>query len=383
MSAAPPLTLPLNLPLNLNQIEAGLRSHLQTRQLYTEKDTLSLLAHGEANAIFRLSSDRLVRVAVNTPNQRFQGDFSRVTAFEEEILRYLKGSKIGHRLLDVQLTAGQDFPYTYLVTNYIAGEPLNYGRQHLQLCANTLARLHRLPLRSGYENPAARLVPPLHRVSRPLTLFFEEAQSYAQPYFDFPQADAEIVAMLKSVLLKARSRLSAEKLLIDYPYECLVHSDHTYDNWVVDDQQSEAQAFLIDWEWAEVGSPAGDLGHFLSPITICRRQGYQMPAKDKQFFLEAYYSALENTELAQKIKMHFAAFGAFPALRSLCWTAGYWVTARRWYADSSAEGATENAAESAAENNSAAERIARQQSSQQAFPQMWAEVMALLEKPLP
>lgn len=365
----------LNLPLNLKQLKEGLRSHLHTRQLYTENDTLSLLAHGEANAIFRLSSDRLVRVAVNTPNQRFNGDFSRVTAFEGKILRYLSGSGISHRLIAEHLAADQDFPYTYLVTNYIAGEPLNYGRQHLQLCANTLARLHRLPLDPGYEDPAVALVPLLHRVTRPLTLFFEEAQSYAQPYFDFPQADAEIVEMLKLVLLKARSRLSAEDLLIDHPHECLVHSDHTYDNWVINDQQDDPQAFLIDWEWAEVGSPAGDLGHFLSPITVCRRQGYQMPAEDKQFFLEAYYSALENAELAQKIKLHFAAFGAFPALRSLCWTAGYWVTARRWYADLDARNASEN--------DSATERTARLQSSQQAFPNMWAEVMALLEEPLP
>ena len=365
--------------LNLSQLEEDLRSHLQANHRYTEGDALSLLAHGEANAIFRLNSDRLIRVAVNTPNQRFGGDFSQVTAFEGSILRYLEGTGegtgISHHLLEARLEPSEDFPYTYLVTNYIAGEPLNYGRQHLKLCANTLARLHRLPLLSGYEDPVARLVPPLQQVTHPLTLFFKEAQDYAQPYFDFPEANAEIVEMLKSVLLKAQSRLSAETLLTDYPHECLVHSDHTYDNWVVDGQQ----AFLIDWEWAEVGSPAGDLGHFLSPITICRRQGYRLPAEDKQFFLETYYSALGNAELAQTIKMHFAAFGAFPALRSLCWTAGYWVTARRWYADSAAE----NTAENNAEKNSAAERMNRLKASQQAFPQMWADVMALLEEPLP
>ena len=371
--------MPVATLLNLGQIEGDLRSHLQANQLYTAGDTLSLLAHGEANAIFRLSSNRLIRVAVNTPNQRFGGDFSQVTAFEGSILRYLKGAGISHQLLEARLKPSEDFPYTYLVTNYIAGEPLNYGRQHLKLCANTLARLHRLPLRSGYENPVARLVPPLQQVTHPLTLFFKEAQDYAQPYFDFPEADAEIVDMLKSVLVKARwrslsvgeSRLSAETLLANYPHECLVHSDHTYDNWVVDDQH----AFLIDWEWAEIGSPAGDLGHFLSPITIARRQGYQLPAEDRQFFLETYYSALENAELAQAIKMHFAAFGAFPALRSLCWTAGYWITARRWYADS--------AAENTSEKNSAVERMDRLKASQQAFPKMWAEVMALLEEPLP
>ncbi len=367
--------MPAATVLNLSQLEGDLRSHLQANHLYTEGDTLSLLAHGEANVIFRLNSDRLIRVAVNTPNQRFGGDFSRVTAFEGSILRYLEGTGISHHLLEARLEPSEEFPYTYLVTNYIVGKPLDYGRQHLKLCANTLARLHRLPLLSGYENPAARLVPPLQRVTRPLTLFFKEAQDYAQPYFDFPEADAEIVDMLKSVVLKARSRLSAETLLTDYPHECLVHSDHTYDNWVVGDQQ----AFLIDWEWAEIGSPAGDLGHFLSPITICRRQGYQLPAEDKQFFLKTYYSALEDTDLAQTIKMHFAAFGAFPALRSLCWTAGYWITARRWYADSTAE----NASESASEKNSAAERMNRLKASQQAFPKMCADVMALLEEPLP
>lgn len=343
-----------------------LRSHLQTRQLLGDGDTLELLAHGEANVIFRLNHDRLVRVAVNTPNQRFKGDFSRVTEFEQTILRYLLGTNLGHTLLDEKLKPTSDFPYTYLITNYIPGVPLDYSRKHLQKCAVTLARLHRLPLQPGYE-PVPQRLPQVQRVTHPLTLFFQESQDYAQPYLDSPEADPEIVQMLDSVLTKAHERLAAEPLLFEYAHLGLVHSDHTYENWVV----SDAQAYLIDWEWAEIGSPAGDLSHFLSPVTIRRRQNYAMPDEDKQFFLNAYYQALENADLAEKIRVHFAVFGAFPAVRSLCWTAGYWVTARRWYAGSTEESA------------SAAARIARLQESQRQFPQMWAQVMALLEAPLP
>ena len=352
--------------LNLGHLREELRSHLQARQLYHAGDTLELLAHGEANLIFRLNADRLVRVAVNTPNQRFEGDFSRLTAFEWTILRYLQGSGLGHELLDAQLEPSADFPYTYLVTNYIIGEPINYGRRHLQQCAATLARLHRLPLQTGYDD-IHPLMPTVQRVGHPLTLFFQEAWDYAQPYLNSSEAAPEVVKMLEAALVKAEARLSAEALLSDYAHECLVHSDHTYENWVINDQR----AFLIDWEWAEIGSPAGDLGHFLSPVTIRRCHSYQMPTEDKQLFLDAYYAALDDAELAQKMKVHFAVFGAFPALRSLCWTAGYWVTARRWYADSVAESA------------SAVARMARLQASQQQFPEMWAEVMALLEAPLP
>ncbi len=324
------------------------------------------MAHGEANIIFRWNADRLVRVAANTPNQRFEGDFSRLTAFEWTILRYLHGSGLGHELLGEQLESGKDFPYTYLITNYIAGVPIDYSRQHLQQCAVTLARLHRLPLQPGYGD-IRQLMPQVQRVSHPLMLFWQESRDYAQPYLDAPEANPDIVKMLESLLAKAQTRLTAETLLSEYPYECLVHSDHTYENWVIDDRQ----AYLIDWEWAEIGSPAGDLGHFLSPVTIRRRHGYQMPAGDKQFFLNAYYNALEESELVKKIKVHFAVFGAFPALRSICWTAGYWVAARRWYADLVEESA------------SAASRMERLQASQQQFPQMWSEVMALLEEPLP
>jgi len=351
--------------LDLKHLEEGLRSHLQSRQVLSDGDTLTLLAHGEANVIFRLHTDRLVRVAVNTPNQRFAGDFSRVTAFEGAILRYLQGSGLGHDLLEAQLEPSADFPYTYLITNYIPGGPMDYSRPHLQQCATTLARLHRLPLSPDYE-PVQHLKPQVQQVDQPLTLFFQEARDYAQPYLDSPEADPEIAYMVESVLTKAAARLTAESLLTDYPHTCLVHSDHTYENWVMGDQ-----AYLIDWEWAEIGSPAGDLGHFLSPVTIRRRHGYQMPPADKQFFLNAYYEALGDADLAQTMKVHFAAFGAFPALRSLCWTAGYWVTARRWYADS-----VETSA-------SAAARMKRLRTSQQEFPQMWAEVMALLEEPLP
>jgi hypothetical protein len=352
--------------LDLYHLQEALRSHLQARQLATSDDELSLLAHGEANVIFRLRGDRLVRVAVNTPNQRFGGDFSRVTRFEWTILQYLNGSGLGHDLWGAQLEPSVDFPYTYLITNYIPGKPLDYSREHLRQCATTLARLHGLPLQPDYER-LQDLTPPVQQVSRPLSLFFRESCDYARPYLEAPGADPAIVEMLWAVLVKAEARLAAEPLLSVYPHECLVHSDHTYENWVVGD----SQAFLIDWEWAEIGSPAGDLGHFLSPVTVRRRQGYVMPNADRQYFLQSYYEALGDSRLAESLQVHFAVFGAFPAVRSLCWTAGYWITANRWYAES-----VETSA-------SAAERMARLQSSQQQFPALWAEVMSLLEEPLP
>ncbi|NJL45064.1 MAG: phosphotransferase [Leptolyngbyaceae cyanobacterium SM2_3_12] len=196
---------------------------------------------------------------------------------------------------------------------------------------------------------------------------FQEAQDYAQPYLGSEDADADIVGLLGAVLAKAKARLAAASLLQDYPYECLVHSDHTYDNWVINPQK----AYLIDWEWAEIGSPAGDLGHFLSPVTVRRHRGQSLPPEDRQFFLQTYYQALGDATLAQVMKVHFAVFGAFPAVRSLCWTAGYWVTARRWYAQAGAESA------------SAAARLARLETSRRQFSPMAAEVLAWLEEPLP
>lgn len=348
--------------LNLRHLRADLSAHLQRDRPDLLTCDLSLLAHGEANVIFRLNDRQLVRVAVNTPNQRFGGDFSQLTGFEQAILRYIKGSGIGHELQAAQLQPASDFPYTYLITNYIEGEPLDYSRTHLQQCAETLARLHRLPLSPGYE--AAQLVPPVPVVDQPLTLFYQESKDYAQPYLDAANADPEIVEMIQALLAKAKARLPAEQLLVEHPYRCLVHSDHTYENWVINSQQ----AYLIDWEWAELGSPAGDLGHFLSPVTICRYQGYQLPAEDRAFFLRCYYDSLGDEALAVTMRHHFAAFGPFPAVRSLCWTAGYWITARRWYTDSTAESA------------SSAERIRRLQDSRDQFAQLWQAVMVWLDE---
>jgi thiamine kinase-like enzyme len=349
--------------INLGQLREALRSHLQTHARCNNTDTVELLAHGEANVIFRLGCDRLVRVAVNTPNQRFGGDFRRVTAFEGAILTYLQGTGLGHDLLDAHYIPTQDFPYTYLITNYLPGTPVDYSRPHLARCAQTLAQLHRLPWVTGYQD-WQRLMPTVPRISQPLEVFFSEAQAYAQPYLESPDADSQVVAMLTQLLEIAAVRLDQQEQLTQYPYECLVHSDHTYENWVVADHQ----AYLIDWEWAEIGSPAGDLGHFLSPVTIHRRYGYRLPPADKQFFLDTYYAALESPQLAQTLRVHYSVFGPFPAVRSLCWTAGYWVTARRWYAGAVAESA------------SAVERLRRLQESQQAFPELWAAVMAWLEE---
>lgn len=348
---------PLDLRILEQQLEAFLsRSHPNSSH---NSLALSLLAHGESNVIFRLNQTALVRVAVNTPNQRFAGDIRRVTQFERVILEYLKQTNIGHRLQAAKLEPTEDFPYTFLMTNYLVGDSLNYSRNHLQKCAETLAQLHCLPTIAGYE--IDRLLPTVPVIKQPLTLFYHEAKDYAQPYLDSPNAEPEIVEMLYAVLDKARSRLSAEPLLELYPHRCLVHGDHTYENWVINDRQ----AYLIDWEWAEIGSPAGDLGHFLSPITIRRRQNYRLSASDRTFFLQRYYDALDDSDLAMRIERHFAAFGVYPAVRSLCWTAGYWITANRWYAD-------------AKESPSAAERMTRLQQSRQQFPELWQEVMVWL-----
>ncbi len=344
--------------IDLNQLQSQLERHLKTQRGETDPIDVTLLAHGEANAIFRWlqpEGSSLIRVAISSPNQRFAGDPSRVTQFEYQVLKYLKGSGLSHDLQDQQLTPTSDFPYTYLITNYLDGVPLDYSRQHLHQCAETLARLHRLSEQDPYT--VEPLQQHLTTVDQPLTLFYQESVQYAQPYVEWSGANPEFVSMLKSVLEAARIHLAKEVWLQEYPYQCLVHGDHTYGNWVINPNQ----AFLIDWEWAEVGTPAGDLGHFLSPVTIYRKQGFELPASEQAYFLECYYTALQNPELALMMQKHFEAFSPFPALRSLCWTAGYWLSASRWYGD--------------VQNPDTAEGLRRLEDSQRHFPYIWQAVM--------
>lgn len=348
-------------PLDLPTLTQTLKTHLRQRSDLPDLGGLHLFAHGEANIIFRLDQTRLVRVAVNTPNQRFEGNIQRVTQFEYGILRYLAGTEIGHDVQAAHLEATSACPYTYLVTNYLEGVPLDYSRSHLHACAHTLAHLHRLPQLPAY---ALDRLPNVPLISHPLTLFYQEAQDYAQPYLASPTAEPEIIEMIQAVLDRAKARLEYEPLLADNTYRCLVHSDHTYENWVINPQR----AYLVDWEWAEIGSPAGDLGHFLSPVTICRRQGSVLSAADRAFFLQSYYEALEDADLAARLERHFAAFGVFPAVRSLCWTAGYWITANPWYAR--------------ANTPNASDRVQRLQESRQQFPMLWQAVMDWLDEPV-
>ncbi len=341
---------------DLNTLQQHLQDHLHQTLLPESPCDLQIFAHGEANIIFRLNSDRLIRMTVSTPNKRYQGSLAQVTQFKHAILTYLRESGIGHDLHQSKLEPTPDLHYTYLITNYLEGIALDYSRDHLKLCAKTLAQLHRLPHHPGYEIEDLAKILPL--VKTPLTLFYQEAKDYAQTYFDSPDPAPEIAEMLDQVLDQARDHLSKESLLEQYPHRCLVHSDHTYSNWVINPQR----AYLIDWEWAEVGTPAGDLGHFLSPVTVQRRQGYQLPAADRAFFLESYFEALADPQLVETVKHHFAAFGPFPALRSLCWQAGYWVTASRWYADLE-------------DSPSAGERMERFRQSREQFPHQWRELM--------
>ncbi|MFM7423860.1 MAG: phosphotransferase [Elainella sp.] len=342
------------LALNLHGLQQQLAAHLSRTAWAEQMQDLTILAHGEANVILRLNPTTLVRVAVSTPNQRFGGQAQQVTRFEHQILTYLRGSGIGHTLLDAQLQPTPDFPYTYLITSYLNGSPLDYSPTHLHQAAATLALLHRLP-QLGY--PVESLLPTVPLLEQPLSQFYREAQAYAQPYLDSPQADPEIVQMLQAVLARAAEGLKRESQLAAYPHRCLVHSDHTHENWVI----SPERAYLIDWEWAEVGSPAGDLGHFLSPLTVRRCQDHCLTAAERAAFLQHYYEALDDAALAERIQQHFAAFGVYPAVRSLCWTAGYWITANLWYAQ--------------ADNPSSQERLARFQRSRQQFPELWQEIM--------
>ncbi len=351
--------MPTGFP-DLKTLKAMLKQHLHDQWGDTKTCELELFAHGEANVIFRLNGSELVRVAVNTPNQRFGGNFSRITQFEQAILIYLKGTGIGHELHQAVPEPIGEFPYTYLITNYLEGRSLNYGRSHLQKAAETLATLHRLSLSPDYD--IERLIPPVQTIEQPLTLFYHESKRYAQPYLESPDADPDIVEMLQSVLSKAKARMRHEHLLADYPHMCLVHSDHTFENWVINDHS----AYLVDWEWAEIGSPAGDLGHFLSPVTIHRYHGYSLPVGDRAFFLDCYYNALENQPLATAIKHHFSAFGVYPAVRSFCWTAGYWITANLWYAHE--------------DSPNAVDRMARLQRTRAEFALIWQDVMAWLEE---
>jgi thiamine kinase-like enzyme len=264
---------------------------------------------------------------MGTPNRRFEADPGRVSQFEARILEYLAGTDISHHLLDSHLQPSPDFPYTYLITSYLEGKPLDYSREQLQACACTLAQLHCLPLQG---QAPSKLTPPLVQVQEPLTLFYREAQSYAQSYMDCPEGDPEVKELLLAVLAMAESFLPQEFLLHQYPYLCLVHSDHTYDNWLINSHR----AHLIDWEWAEVGTPAGDLGHFLSPVTLTRWHNYTMPAEDRDYFLQSYYAALGDPQLAEIIHLHMGLFGFFPALRSLCWTPVQWIREDHWYEQS-------------------------------------------------
>lgn len=99
---------------------------------------------------------------------------------------------------------------------------MDYSRRHLQQCAQTLAKLHRLPEKPGYEN-VKQLTPEVQEVMQPLTLFFEESQNYAQPYLEASEAEPEIIEMLHSVLAKAEQRLTSESLLGTYPHQLYLY----------------------------------------------------------------------------------------------------------------------------------------------------------------
>ncbi|MBI3961175.1 MAG: aminoglycoside phosphotransferase family protein [Deinococcus sp.] len=231
--------------------------------------------------------------------------------YEYCTLQFLKSTSLTPRprYLDDTL---QILPLGLLIEDYLPGRPLNY-RRDLAAAARTLAIIHRLPVAKRH---------PFIVQDRPLQALFAESQHQADVFFAAgAPGKPGLAALLRELLERASARLSRDEAhFAAHPIRSLVNGDLNPANWLV--RQGTAQ--LVDWERAQITSPALDLTHLLNITTTTWRDEFAhvLSPAEEEFFLNAYVASYPLA-LRPVLRWQFQLMRLYTYLRAFSWCA-YW-----------------------------------------------------------
>jgi thiamine kinase-like enzyme len=275
--------------------------------------SLAFLAAGENNLAFKLTylseptSPAWVLRFCLIPS-RCKSNVEQI-AYEYKTLECLKGLGITAEPCYLDLSC-KGFPYPLMGMTFIQGRTLNYDLD-LARCARIYAQLHAVDL------PEEKIH--LLKNTRPLTLYYQESERFAQKYLACRKGDPLVKKILELFLRKGVLKKAEEPYLLDHPVNGINHIDATFNNWLIDESQD--RAYLIDWEWAEYGTITGDLSHFLCPTLIYRHNRYIMTEEQQTFFLKTYFDHSPDKSRELIIREHLRLVLPFIVLRSTTWAA--------------------------------------------------------------
>lgn len=192
-----------------------------------------------------------------------------------------------------------------LVVEYLPGRSLRYDTD-MKTAAKILADIHSVPIP---EN--SRLIRP----EAPALAIYQECLEMVQHYYDWEDADAQVISLLKTLVAEIG------KLPLSEPSDasaCMVNTELNSGNFLINEM---GKSYLVDWEKPLISEPAQDLGHFLAPTTTFWKTDVILtPEQVKQFasdYMAAVGSRMDCSALPERLPLYFTV----TCLRGVTWCA--------------------------------------------------------------
>ena len=195
--------------------------------------------------------------------------------------------------------------HNLLVMEWLPGIPLDY-RKDMKTAAEILADIHSTPVPDNCSllHPAA-----------PARAIYEECLEMVQHYFDWEEADPQVVQLLHALVEEIG------KLPLDKPSDapaCMINTELNSGNFLID---NNGRSHLVDWEKPLLSEAAQDLGHFLAPTTTFWKTDVILtPQEVRQFvsdYIEAAGTRLDCSSLPERLPLFFTV----TCLRGVTWCA--------------------------------------------------------------
>ena len=192
-----------------------------------------------------------------------------------------------------------------LVMEWLPGIPLDY-RKDMKTAAEILADIHCVPIPDS-----CRLIRP----AAPAKAIYEECLQMVQHYFDWDEAEPQVVSLLHALITEI-GKLPLEEAS-DAP-ACIVNTELNSGNFLID---PNGRSHLVDWEKPLISEPAQDLGHFLAPTTTFWKTDVILTPEEVRQFTADYVAAVGNRMDCTILGKRLPLFFTVTCLRGVTWCA--------------------------------------------------------------
>ena len=192
-----------------------------------------------------------------------------------------------------------------LVMEWLPGRALDYHTD-MQTAAAILGDIHSTPVPEKCR---------LLRPEAPARAIYEECLQMVRHYYDWDEADAQVVALLQTLVEEIG------RLPLDAPSGapvCMVNTELNSGNFLIN---PEAVSYLVDWEKPLLSEPAQDLGHFLAPTTTFWKTDVILTPAQVRSFVADYVAAVGDRMDCSTLSSRLPLFFTVTCLRGVTWCA--------------------------------------------------------------